>query len=566
MKHPITAKVALLAAALAVPAAGAAAGAAGPTAGAPATAAEEAARATPLAPGAATVEGAAPPADAGPAEGEVEGAPSAAAEEEATGEGPGRHRVRYTRSLADRLARFLSDGDPWDLPYVPRKLKLEPPELIELPTRSKETTWLLPIAEKLLADAISWSVAYAWGEEWTRISGETIRRNLTGEWTFDPNDFATNQFGHPYHGHLAFSAWRAAGHEFWESVPFPIVMSTLWEYFAETEPPSINDGITTPVGGVFLGEVLYRLSSLVLDGGGLHPSATRYWAAGLISPTTGLTRALTGNRYRTRLAEPIPASIEARAGGSFSGSAYAEGQHWATGGLLSLSVNVTHGLPVGDWRLRKPFDHFDFVGSVVWRSEEPWIVLQVRGLLEGWDYGGGTSRGFWGIWGVYDMTTLEPFRVSESAVGIGTVGQWAAANGVALQGTALLAGGFGAAGAREASELTPDYHYGLGALAILEAKLIAADRGILRVSHRQYHVGGWVSPESKGDEIVMYETFGATLRVIGRHAVGLDVTRARRWAGFPDRPDTFNSYSQAIAYYAVVSDKTMGSGLTLARR
>lgn len=517
---------------------------------------------------AAPAQAAAPPAEAGPAGGaaaEPEG-DAADVAEAPPGEAPVHARVRFSRTLADRLALFLADGDPWDHQYAPRELKLRPPELAELPTESKEGTWLLPIGQKLLADVISWSVADAWGEEWTHISGDTIERNLTGEWTFDPNDFATNQFGHPYHGHLAFSAWRAAGHEFWESVPFPIVMSTLWEYLAETEPPSINDGITTPVGGIFLGEVLYRLSSMVLDGGGLHPEAWRYWAAGLVSPTTGLTRALTGNKYRTRLAEPIPASIELRLGGSFSGSAYTAGERTTTEGLVSASVNVTHGIPVGDWRLRKPFDHFDFVGSVVWRSDEPWLVLQVRGLLEGWEYGSGTSRGFWGIWGLYDMTTLQLFRVSESAIGFGTVGQWAASNGVAIQGTAVLAGGFGAAGSREASELTPDYHYGLGAMGILEAKIIAADRGIVRVTHRQYHVGGWVSPESKGDEVVMYQTFGATLRVIGRHAVGLDVTRARRWAGFPDRPDTYDSYAQAIAYYAIVSDKTMGSGLTLARR
>lgn len=484
---------------------------------------------------------------------------------EAPAEAPAAATGRPTRALADRLARFLSDGDPREQRYVPRELKLRPPELLELPTESREGLWLLPIGEKLLADAVSWSVAYAWGEEWTHITPETIERNLTGPWTFDPNDFATNQFGHPYHGHLAFSAWRAAGHEFWESIPFPIVMSTLWELFAETEPPSINDAITTPVGGIFLGEVLFRLSSLVLDGGGMHPSATRYWAAGLVSPTTGLTRALTGNRYRTRLEEPIPAAVEVRVGGSFSGSAYTAGDRWTTGGLVSTSVNVTHGLPAGDWKLRKPFDHFDFTASVV-ASDEPWLVLQVRGLLHGDDYGVGASRGFWGLWGIYDMTTLEPFRVSVSAVGFGTTGQWAASNGVAVQGTALIAGGFGAAGAREASELTPDYHYGLGGLGLLEAKIIAADRGVVRVAARQYHVGGWVSPESKGDEVVSYQTFGATLRVIGRHAVGLEVTRARRWAGFPDRPDTFNSFSQAVAYYAIVSDKTMGSGLTLAPR
>jgi hypothetical protein len=194
------------------------------------------------------------------------------------------------------------------------------------------------------------------------------------------------------------------------------------------------------------------------------------------------------------------------------------------------------------------------------------MVIQVRGLLVGGDYGGGPSRGFWGLWGLYDMTTLQTFRASTSAVGFGTTGQWAAANGVALQGTAILAAGFGAAGARQASELTPDYHYGAGGLAILDARLIAADRGVVRLSMRQYAVGGLVSPESAGSETVSYATFGATLRVIGRHAVGLEVTRARRWAAFPDRTDTFNSFAQAIAYYAFVSDKTMGSGLRVARQ
>ncbi|HSN14181.1 MAG TPA: DUF3943 domain-containing protein [Anaeromyxobacteraceae bacterium] len=465
-------------------------------------------------------------------------------------------------ALSDRLARLLSDGEPWAQRYAPRTLKLRPPELLELPVRSRETAWLLPIGEKLFADALTWGVARAWGEEWTHITLDTMKRNLTSRWVFDPNDFATNQFGHPYHGHLAFSAWRAAGHEFWESIPFPIVMSTYWELFAETERPSINDGITTPVGGIFLGEVLYRLSSMVIDGGGLHPSGWRLLAAGLVSPPAGLTRALSGNRYRTRLEEPIPAFVELRGGGSFSGSAYSGGQRWATGGLVQGSVQVTHGLPVGDWSLRKPFDHFDFYGSIL-ASDTPWIVLQVRGLMKGAAYGGGLSRGFWGLWGLYDMTTLQPLRASTSAVGFGTTGQWAASNGVALQGTAILATGFGAAGDRQASELTPNYHYGLGGLAILEAKIIAADRGVVRASARQYYVGGLVSPESKGSETVSYQTFGATLRVIGRHAIGLEITRARRWAAFPDRADTFNSYAQAIAYYAIVSDKTMGSGLTL---
>ena len=467
--------------------------------------------------------------------------------------------------------RSAVDGDPDDRRYAPERLRFEPLELRTLPVPPGARSWLVPLGEIAVADVVALSAARLAGKEWAMITPDTIRANFGGPWTFDPNGFATNQLGHPYQGHVYFAAARSAGFSFWPSAVFPTVASTLWELVAETERPSINDAITTPVGGSFLGEVLFRLSRVVLDGGGLHPSPSRQLAAGLLSPPAGLTYALTGNRYRTRGVEPIPVAFELRLGGSFSGSAYSAGEYTVTGGLVSGSLQVTHGLPSGDWRFREPFDHFDFFASVV-VEESPWAVLQVRGLLTGAEGGGGSSRRFTGLWGIYETTTIKTFRASTSGVGFGTTGQWAASNGLALQGTALLAAGFGAAGAREKSfdasgvELTADYHYGAGGLALLEAKILAADRGTVRLALRQYYVGGRVSPEARGYESVAYHTFGATLRVVGNHAVGLDVTRARRWAGFPERPDAtvFNSFSQAIAYYAYVSDKTMGTGLGVA--
>jgi hypothetical protein len=461
--------------------------------------------------------------------------------------------------------------DPDVRRYAPERLRFDPPELRSLPTPPGRRSWLVPLSEIAVADVVALTAARLAGKEWAMITPETVESNLRGPWTFDPNGFATNQLGHPYQGHVYYSAARSAGFSFWQSALFPAVASTLWELVAETEPPSINDAITTPVGGTVLGEVLFRLSRLVLDGGGLHPSAPRQVAAGLLSPPAGLTYALTGNRYRTRLAEPIPFAFEVRLGGSFSGSAYSEGEYTSTGSLVVGSLQVTHGLPSGDWRLREPFDHFDFYASVV-AEEHPWAVLQARGLLTGVAVGTGASRRFTGLWGIYETTTLQTFRASTSAVGFGTTAQWAASSGIAIQGTALLAAGFGAAGSRvktfddDGQELTADYHYGAGGLALLEAKLLAADRGAVRLALRQYYVGGRVSPEARGYESVAYHTFGATLRVFGHHAVGLDVTRARRWAGFPERPDAtaFNSFSQAIAYYAYVSDKTMGTGLEVA--
>ncbi|MBU4308132.1 MAG: DUF3943 domain-containing protein, partial [Acidobacteria bacterium] len=41
--------------------------------------------------------------------------------------------------------------------------------------------------------------------------------------------------------------------------------SLLWEYFGETTRPAYNDIINTTFSGALFGEILYRLSSNILD-------------------------------------------------------------------------------------------------------------------------------------------------------------------------------------------------------------------------------------------------------------------------------------------------------------
>jgi hypothetical protein len=247
-------------------------------------------------------------------------------------------------------------------------------------------------------------------------------------------------------------------------------------------------------------------------------------------------------------------------GASFGGYSSGPAGRDETGGMLSLGIHVTHGLPVPGWRLRRPFDHFDFTASLV-ATERPWGVLWVRGLLSGFDYGSGLSRGFAGLYGIYETSTPDIYRASTSALGLGTTGQLAFESGLALSGTAILGGGFGGAGARDSLTDLADYHYGASVLAILEGRAVAADRGALRFSVRQYYIGGLASPVPEGSELVTHGTLGATLRVFGRHAVGLDATVARREATFPDAPDTLHRFSQVVAHYAYVNDKMLGSGL-----
>lgn len=94
---------------------------------------------------------------------------------------------------------------------------------------------------------------------------------------------------------MFFNAGRTNGYDFWESSAWALTGSALWEYFGETFRPAFNDWIFTGVGGSNLGEVLYRLSSMVTDNSA--SGSERVWSeifGTLINPIRGLNRAITG--------------------------------------------------------------------------------------------------------------------------------------------------------------------------------------------------------------------------------------------------------------------------------
>ncbi|MFB3131441.1 MAG: DUF3943 domain-containing protein [Rhodothermales bacterium] len=131
------------------------------------------------------------------------------------------------------------------------------------------------------------------------VTLESWKRNLREGFEWDPNHFSTNQLQHPYHGAAYFTAARSRGFSFWESVPFVIFGSLTWEYFGEPVRPSINDFITTSLGGAALGEITYRFSSMVLDNTATGSERTKREIAGfLISPIRGINRFLSGRTSR----------------------------------------------------------------------------------------------------------------------------------------------------------------------------------------------------------------------------------------------------------------------------
>ena len=150
--------------------------------------------------------------------------------------------------------------------------------------------------ELMVVQLIPWSVNRILRDaEWAAISPASWARNLENPWKWDNNAFTNNQFSHPYHGNLYFNAGRANGFNFWTSVPWAFGGSLMWELFGEVWAPAPNDLLNTSLGGIALGEMLWRTSSLTLDNTATGTErGFREAAALLLNPVRGFNRLLDG--------------------------------------------------------------------------------------------------------------------------------------------------------------------------------------------------------------------------------------------------------------------------------
>jgi len=179
---------------------------------------------------------------------------------------------------------------------------------IEIPYEPHEARkhFGLAVAEVAILEFIPWALAKwirTWedpADNWANVSPETWWNNLNKGWEYDGDNFLTNLYSHPYHGALFFNSARVNGYSYWESLPFSLGGSFIWEYFGETFRPSMNDWVATGVTGSFFGEGLYRLSVLMTDN--TATGSERVWqevGAALVNPVRGFTRLITGETART---------------------------------------------------------------------------------------------------------------------------------------------------------------------------------------------------------------------------------------------------------------------------
>jgi len=385
------------------------------------------------------------------------------------------------------------------------------------------------------------------------------------DWTFDQDSFKVNQFGHPYQGATMYGLARSSGLNFWQSLAYSNAGSLLWEMAGETSRPSINDLITTGSAGSLLGEALFRMAGLVLEEGGRNPPLGYGIAAAAISPPTAFNRYAFGDRFKAIYPNRQPATLwRCMLGASVdthSSNLSEAAQTTSRDGNVVAEFSMAYGLPgKPGYRYDRPLDYFDFHVSTRARSHNLVESLTIRGLLKGTDYHVGNDyRGIWGLYGSYDYISPYLYRVSTTALSLGTTGQYWAAPGVALQGSILGGVGFGATGIETDVLEERGYHYGATPQALIAFGAIFGNRATFDVTGRAYYLNHLGGELSEGSEFVFRGQAALTARVYGNHALGLHYSESIRDTNYGNIPDKYRSEGTLSVVYTFLSDINFGA-------
>ncbi|WP_321518962.1 DUF3943 domain-containing protein [uncultured Bacteroides sp.] len=285
---------------------------------------------------------------------------------------------------------------------------------------------------------------FAMNQDYAKISLHSIGNNISNGFVWDNDKFSTNLFAHPYHGNLYFNTARSNGLTFWGAVPYSFAGSLMWEMCAEVEPPAINDFLATSIGGVALGEVTHRLSSLVLDDSKRGSSRFfREFLGTLICPSRGINRLITGDAWKVRHQyykyhdyDKLPVKFSAAIGDRYLAD---DNNLFKGSNSPYVEFNVIYGDPLKE-TTNQPFDYFSFnstfnlignqplIGSVNLTAKllgkhlepVPGHKLLV-GLFQHFDYYDSES--------VIKGSKKIPFKISEAAAfGLGMIYQFPSKN------------------------------------------------------------------------------------------------------------------------------------------
>lgn len=397
---------------------------------------------------------------------------------------------------------------------------------------TNEKKYFLPAVEVVGLNFAVWGYhRYLSGEGWSNISWETIKNNFKNGFEWDVDGYLMNQFWHPYHGSNYYNIARSNGLGFWESAPYAFGGSLMWEYFMENEPPSYNDIVNTPVTGIILGEISFRVSNLIIDESTVgFERFLREFTSTLIAPMQGLNRMIRGDMWKAGV--PTKRSnfnliVSSGIHNVFFSSKINNSKSYAT---LRMDLNYGNQFAVADHK--KPFDYFTLHTEVNVAQGDNIVGIFASGVV--WDSNlklFEKSKNIIGIYKEVDIHINTIYKLSATSVTgqiINTIPFSPSISMINYFGlSAILMGG---TNSHYASESGKDYNIGPGASAKLGIKINFVNFGEIYSNYKRYWIHTLSGAES--EEFVGLLNVGINYQLFKNNFLGLDFLLYERYGDY----------------------------------
>jgi hypothetical protein len=389
----------------------------------------------------------------------------------------------------------------------------------------------------LILNGVPW--AYNWYVQrwpWAKVGLGTWGENFRAGFVWDDDCFLDNQLAHPYHGSLYLNSARASGYGFWGSLPYVAAGSASWELLLENVRPSLNDFINTTLGGMAIGEVTYRLSSLLGSNRGARRNRfAREVGAFALSPIT----------QAQALLRPGDDDEGITPGHRRDDAAWIAVGRRAERTFLTLSYQ--YGSPFSE-HATKPYDAFEFAMQL---GPEPDAVIRhmgISGLLaRRYLRRSAGSQLVLGLYQHYDYDDLPNIKTAGQSLSGALLYQRRIGSRTHLRiGTHLEAVLLGAMSSDHANLWRRDYDYGSGAGGRFSTSLRHDGRDLLRFDARFVWLHSLYA--TKANHRATYLRLGTAVplgRVVG---VGGDVGVTIRRSSYNNLPPVTRQVRETRAY------------------
>jgi hypothetical protein len=339
---------------------------------------------------------------------------------------------------------------------------------------------------------------YVRNGNFNQISPRSWWANIKEGFTFDDNEFRTNQLVHPINGGAYYNAARANGLNYWTSAAYGTLGAFFWECCGETHPMSINDLVSTSIGGIAVGEMQFRLSSEILDNQSTGKGRFfRELGAFLVDPIRGVNRIISGrngavhdNPTDSMDWRPEHETNLLMVGARVIGQGNSISENTKT--YFNVGFDHSYGSAFDNSR-RKPFDHMDVALQLSAGEKVPLNVVRISGDLWEKPFGDASAPNHvFAITQRFDYLNNTAYEFGGQSLGASLFSRFKLSNKVGLStrvdGLGLILGAVNSEYAKFADVADPErlreYDYGPGLGAAAQAGLNVSNHQILMLAYR----------------------------------------------------------------------------------